>query len=73
MRIYYYEYSDNEEEWFVGEASKSLQEIIDKVEQLPYPWRIKTAKVDLEKSIEISKERLTEEKQWHQIMTKIFQ
>jgi hypothetical protein len=73
MKIYYYIFSDNEEGWFVGEASKSLQEIIDKVEKLPYPWRIKTAKVDLEESIDVSNEEIKKSKEISNILIKIFQ
>jgi hypothetical protein len=45
MKIYYYEYSDDQIFWHEGEPSFSLTVCVDNAQRCCYPWRIKQAEL----------------------------
>lgn len=40
--VYYYEYSDDQIDWTIGECSFSLIKCVDMAQRCRFPWRIKT-------------------------------
>jgi hypothetical protein len=51
QKLYYYEYSDDGEQWRLGESATSLFSCIDKAQKCCYSWRIKRVLIAAEQTI----------------------
>lgn len=72
MKIYYFEYSDDQINWQIGHISWSIANCVDMAQQQPYPWRI--MKSEMTKIPEpVSEEEIEKSKEILNILNKIFQ